>query len=64
MQDVVEGGLPPFIPESIPQYEYFLKDIDTPGWQWLIRGVCLAGFAVAMLVYAYYRRRLLKNVDK
>lgn len=51
------GSLDWFIPESIPQYEYFLKGFDTPEWRWLIRGVVLFFFLVVALAYRHYRRK-------
>lgn len=44
-------------PESIAQYEYFLKEFAGPGWQWGIRGVLAGCFVVALLVHRHYKKK-------
>lgn len=45
-----------FYPESIPLYEYFLKELASPGWQWCVRLALAICFVVALLVYRHYRK--------
>ena len=54
---VAVQGLDSFVPETIPRYQYFLQEINTPGWQWLIRGAILVSFLVVVLAYRHYRRK-------
>ena len=51
------GRFDHFVPDSIEPYHYFLKELDTPGWLWLLRGTVLVGFVVVTLAYRHYRRK-------
>lgn len=42
------------LPESIPEFDYFLKAICTPGWDWFFRVLFVLLFLGVLVSYWYY----------
>jgi len=45
------------IPDFIPEFDYFLKSVSTPGWHFVFRVAFAVSFLLILGSYWYYARK-------